>query len=173
MRSESGSMLCLLVFALAAGGCVNTDEAEQPTEPQEARAEGEPVSFEPVEGATSFMSGIPDRRRIVIDDGAEWAEYWAELYANVSPTPDPPAMDFGSQVVIAATMGQRPTGGFLIRIEEVTRSGSDLRVLVVETAPGAGCITTQAFTAPATAVTVPRPVGEVEFVEEAETEDCL
>lgn len=173
MRTERGSMLCLLVFALAAGGCVNTDEAEQPTEPQEARTGSEPVSFDPVEGATSFMSGIPDRRRIVIDDGAEWAEFWAALYANVSPTPDPPAMDFGSHVVIAATMGQRPTGGYLIRIEEVTRTGSDLRVVVVETAPGAGCITTQAFTAPATAVTVPQPVGEVEFVEETETDDCL
>ncbi len=173
MKITRGPVLCLLIGCLGAGGCVNADGAEQPTEPQELRAESEPVSFDPVEEASSFMSAITDRRRLVIDEPEEWVDFWAELNANIAPTPDAPAMDFDSHVVIAATMGQKPTGGYAIRIEEVSRTGEDLRVVVVETSPGAGCITTQALTAPATAVTVARPVGDVEFVEESEAEDCL
>lgn len=173
MQIRRGSVLCLLMGSLATGGCVNAGEAEQPTEPQELRAESEPVSFDPVDEASGLYSGIADRRRLVIDSPGEWEDFWAELSANIAPRPDVPAVDFGSHVVIAATMGERPTGGHTIRIEEITRTGDDLRVVVVETSPGVGCVTTQAFTAPATVVTVPRPVGEVEFVEEAETEDCL
>lgn len=172
MQITRGPVLCLLIGSLGVGGCVNADGAEQPTEPQELRAENEPVSFDPVEEAASFMSGIQDRRRLVIDEPEEWADFWAELNAHIAPTPDAPAVDFDSYVVIAATMGLQPTGGYAIEIKEVSRTGDDLRVVVVETSPGVGCITTQAFTAPATAVTVERPAGDVEFVEEAETRDC-
>ncbi len=173
MQIRRGPVLCLLIGSLGAGGCVNADGAEQPTEPQELRAENEPVSFDPVEEAISLLSGIQDRHRLVIEEPEEWADFWAQLNANISPAPDPPFIDFDSHVVLAATMGLQPTGGYVIRIEEVSRTGEDLRVAVVETSPGAGCITTQAFTAPATAVTVARPIGEVEFVEEAEAQDCL
>ena len=172
MQITRGLIRYLLIGSLGVGGCVNADGAEQPTEPQELRAQSEPVSFDPVEEASSFVSGIPDRRRVLIDGPEEWAGFWAELSANLVPTPDAPDIDFESHVVIAATMGLKPTGGYAIRIKEVSRTGDDLRVVVVETSPGVGCITTQAFTAPATAVTVDRPVGEVEFVEEAETQDC-
>jgi hypothetical protein len=173
MQGMRGPVLCSLVVFLGGGGCVSADGVEQPEEPQEVRAEGEPVSFDPVEEVRSFMSGIPDRRRLLIDEPEEWAGFWAELNANLVPTPDLPSVNFDSHVVIAATMGRKPTGGYAIRIEEVRRTGDDLRVVVAETSPGAGCITIQAFTAPATAVTVPRPVGELEFVERTETEDCL
>jgi len=172
MRSTPNPVLFVLIGCLGGGGCVSADGGEQLTESQELRADREDVAFDPVEGASSFVSGITDRRRLVIDEPEEWSDFWAELSANVAPTPDPPSLDFGSQVVIAATMGQRPTGGYFIRIEGVSRAGAELRVVVVETSPAADCLTTQAFTAPSTAVTVPRPVGEVDFVEEAETRDC-
>jgi hypothetical protein len=168
-----GPVLCLLVVCLGGGGCVSANGVEQPEEPQEVRAEGEPVAFDPVEEVRSFMSGIPDRRRLLIDEPEQWTDFWAELHANIAPTPDAPSVDFDSHVVIAATMGRKPTGGYAIRIKDVTRTRDRLRVVVVETSPGAGCITIQAFTAPATAVTVPRPVAELEFVEQTETEDCV
>jgi len=86
--------------------------------------------------------------------------------------PDPPSIDFESDEIIAATMGQRSTGGYAIRIEEISRRGDDLEVVIVETSPGRGCLTTQALTSPATAVSVARPPGVVEFVEETETRGC-
>ena len=112
------------------------------------------------------------RPAIATDDVESWVTFWTRLHANISPEPPAPIVDFDNWVVVAATMGQRATGGYAIRIEEITRVGDDLRVVVLETSPGPTCLTTQAFSAPATAVSVPRPVGNVDFVGEAETSNC-
>jgi hypothetical protein len=75
-------------------------------------------------------------------------------------------------MVILATMGQKPTGGYLIDVIQVSRAGDTLKVTVRETSPGPACITIQAFTAPAVAVSVPRMSGPVVFLEEAATLSC-
>lgn len=160
-----------LLGALAAA-CGASDASEPlPLEPQPLRSEAQ-VAYEEIEGATAVVSGIPDRRRLVIGDAETWAAFWTELHANLSPVPDLPTVDFSTRIVVAATMGRRPTGGYAIRIEAVSRRGDDFEVVVVESSPAAGCLTTQAITAPATAVSVTLTAGGVEFVERTETADC-
>jgi len=159
------------LVATASGACGSTIGTD-PLEASNVQTDEQQVSFEEVEGTTSFLSGISDRRRLVIEDQDAWLQFWAELQAMVTPVPEPPAVDFSTHVVIAATMGQRATGGYSIRIDDISRAGERTRVIVVETAPGPTCLTTQAFTAPATAVTVSRPAGTVEFVERNETDSC-
>ena len=164
-------VICILMGCIGGSGCAEPS-AEQLLDPSQMRSEAPEVSFEEIEGAASSMSGISERQRLVIDDVESWATFWARLHANISPEPPPPIVDFENRVVVAAAMGQRATGGYAIRIEEITRVGDDLRVVVVETAPGPTCLTTQSFSAPATAVSVPRPAKHVDFAEEAETRDC-
>ena len=164
-------VICTLMGCLVGIGCANPS-AEQLLDPAQLRSEAQEVSFEEIDGAASSVSGIAERQRLVIDDVESWATFWAQLHANISPAPPAPIVNFGTRVIIAATMGQRATGGYAIQIEEITRVGDDLRVVVLEISPGPNCLTTQAFSAPATAVSVPRPVGDVDFVEEAETSDC-
>ncbi len=166
-----GAVLCGLV-GFAAAACGGAGAAEQLLEPSQPRLEAQEASYEEIEGADTPVSGILDRRRLVIINAETWATFWAELHANISPVPDPPSIDFESDEIIAATMGQRSTGGYTIRIEGISRRGDDLEVVIVETSPGRGCLTTQALTSPATAVSVVRPPGVVEFVEETETQGC-
>ena len=170
MRLFRTAVLSFLVTT-ASGACSSTSGTDPP-EPSNAQADEQQVSFEEVEGATSFLSGIADRRRLLIEDREAWFRFWAELQAKVTPVPEPPAVDFSTHVVIGATMGERATGGYSIRIDDISRAGERTRVVVVETAPGPTCATTQALTAPATAVTVSRPAGTVEFVERNETDNC-
>ncbi len=170
MRMLWKSALSLLICT-ASGACGSPSGADL-LEPSNVQAEEQEVSYDEVEEAKSFLSGITDRRRLVIEDPEAWSQFWAELQSMVVPKPDPPAVDFSTHVVVAATMGQRATGGYSIRIDRVSRLGATTEVVVVETAPGVACLTTQALTAPATAITVARPVGDVEFVERAETDEC-
>ena len=169
MQDLPRPFLSVAIVCFGGGGCASAD---QPLEPQELRSGSQEVSFDTVEGANTLDGGITDRRRLVIDDRKGWVDFWSELYANIVPRPDPPSIDFDKYVVVAATMGQRRTGGSAIRIEGIWQVGDQSRVLVIETSPGALCVTIQALTAPATVVVVPRPLGEVEFVEETETGDC-
>lgn len=168
---KSRLLIVTVMGCLGGIGCANSG-AEQPLDPSQLRSEAEDVSFEEIEGATSSLSGISERRRLVIEDVESWAAFWAQLHANISPRPPAPIVDFDNRAVVAAAMGRRPTGGHAIRIEEITRVGDDLHVVVLETSPGPTCLTTQAFSAPATAVSVPRPAGHVDFAEEEETLDC-
>lgn len=146
-------------------------EAGELLQPAQVRT-GVQITYEEIEGATTPVSGISDRRRLVIGDADAWAAFWTEMHASLSPAPELPAVDFSTRIVVAAAMGRRATGGYAIRIESVSRRGDDLEVVVVESSPGAGCLTTQALTAPATAVSVARPAGDVEFVERTETVGC-
>jgi len=122
--------------------------------------------------AAESYSGIADSRRLVIRDASAWQAVWTEIVGARTPPPPPPAVDFDRDMIILAAMEQRGTGGYAIRIDEISVEDGRLNVVVKETAPGPGCPTIQALTAPVTAVRVPRSDEPVSFTERTETFDC-
>jgi len=121
---------------------------------------------------SEVYSGIDQPRRLVIREADVWHEFWDEAMGQRTPVPSAPEIDFESQMIVAAAMGRRGTGGYSIDITDVSRAGNALTATVVETSPGPDCMLTQAFTAPVVAVSVPRTDGPVEYVERAETQAC-
>ncbi len=95
-------------------------------------------------------SGIRGARRLVIRDPATWTQFWSELGAGVRPE-----VDFSTDLVIAVASGERSTGGHDVEVRQVVRAGGQLRISVLETSPGEGCITTAALTQPVDVVMVP------------------
>ncbi len=152
----------IALIALTACSPTEPFEPEWPELP--AGAVAVPYNVLP-EVHTTAISGIMDRRRLVIRTQQDWESFWAEFAANASPLPPAPAIDFDQQMVIAATMGRRNTGGFTISIEGIFEDGDRLITRVLETAPGPGCLTIQVITAPATAVVLDATDATVEFVE--------
>jgi PrcB C-terminal len=94
-------------------------------------------------------SGVKGSRRLVIRDPDTWNRFWSELGAGVRPE-----VDFSRDLVIAVASGERRSGGHEIAVERVSRTGGELRIEVVETGPGAGCVTTAALTQPVDVVLV-------------------
>ena len=86
----------------------------------------------------------------VITGQAQFRHLWSRFDAGA-----PPALDFTRETAIAVFMGERPTGGYAIHVDSVTRSDGELLVAVVLQAPGSECMTTQAFTQPYEMVSVP------------------
>ena len=113
-----------------------------------------------------------DRRRLVIGADSEWETFWREFTGALVPQPNPPAVNFETQMVIAATMGQRTSGGYSISIEQVAKKDGTLYAAVRETSPDATCSNIAVMTAPAVAVVVPRHDGDFAFVESEETLAC-
>jgi len=133
-------------------------------------ADGVPVSMQRL--FSDQDSGIEQSRRAVIRSAAQWQSTWDELTrARTLAVPQRP-LDFGRSMVILATMGTQRTGGHSIAIEGVYRGGGRLWVVVREVKPGLGCMTTQALTAPADAISVPLSDEPVSFVERTETRNC-
>ena len=158
-----------VALACACGGSAGS----QPLEPSQLQSDLEPISFQEIDGGTVTTSGILERRRLVIEDAATWSAVWADLHATSLPQPEIPLVDFGEAWIVVAAMGQRPTGGYEIAISDVSRDGGKIVIKVLETTPGSTCFTSQALTAPATAIAVHGARGgEVEFIELTESRDC-
>jgi hypothetical protein len=121
---------------------------------------------------TGQSSGIVSERLEVIRDQAEFTELWL-IHANVfSPAPDQPEINFDQDMLVAAFLGERVTGGFSIAITEVQEREDSLLVRVRITLPGRNCLVAQAFSQPHQLVTVPRSEKMVVFTTEVERVDC-
>lgn len=167
---------CVLLTWGVASGCDSApsesadaaDQQEMPTIPPGAEA----VSVEDIDEITTPVSGIPDRRRVVIRDAATWVTYWNDFHANIVPVPDPPSFDFSTQMVVAATMGTRPSGGYTISVSAVYQQEATLFFRVRQASPEPTCLNVAVVTAPAVAVVADRWDGPLEFVEESGTNSC-
>lgn len=99
-------------------------------------------------------------RYVVVQDLDSFREVWQ---AHTGQLANLPAVDFGKEMVIAAFMGEQPTGGFGLAIQEIAEVDGRLRVKVVKTAPTPEQSVIQMLTAPAHLVTVPRRDAPIDF----------
>ncbi|MBW3660482.1 MAG: protease complex subunit PrcB family protein [Gemmatimonadetes bacterium] len=166
----------LLIAAVPAACATAEERADVP--PGETRPAGDRVPADadmlPIETLYDGVdSGIEDSRRVTIRSDSAWGAFWSELHRGQgSLEPAPPEVDFDRSVVVAATAGQKPTGGHAIDIEGVLANGDGVWVSVRKTTPGEGCVVTQALTAPAVVVKAPKRDGPVKFIDHSRTRDC-
>lgn len=134
-----------------------------------APPQGTPVPFT-VLVQTSGWTNL-SVNRMAITTQQEWDEVWTGCHRPGSGPPQPD-VDFATQIVIAAAMGTRATGGYSIVIEGLVERGGKLVAHVVETSPGAGCAVTPEVTAPATAILVKRHEVSVDFFDRRTVTEC-
>ena len=130
---------------------------------------------EEITGDTLFASehsGVLDARTTTLEDDGAWEEAWNELVSNIAPAPERPAVDFTEQRAVLIAMGQQSTGGYAIEVSALVSDEGSLTVHFVERAPGPTCITTQALTAPALVLAVPRGAGPIDFERTRVVTDC-
>ncbi|PTX58301.1 protease stability complex PrcB-like protein [Melghirimyces profundicolus] len=82
----------------------------------------------------------------------------------------------GDRTYLILSLGQRPTGGYSIRVNEVVKKGDTIRVVAEEVPPAKGSFTTQALTKPTVVISVKSPDEKVRFryqIKEPDTEQQL
>lgn len=157
----------LLSAALSiATGCGVRQAAPDPEIPPAA------VSVPFVSLARLEHSALDNEARMVVRTRAEWVDLWASATEGSGPADNPPEVDFGRRMVLVAALGRRATGGFAIRVGAVYEDRERLYAIVTETAPGSGCLATQALTSPMSAVSIPLSGKPVNFVTRSETLPC-
>ncbi len=105
------------------------------------------------------LSGIEERREVVVRTAAEWAALWKQH----TPGQKPPAIDFTRSMVAGVFLGSRPSGGFAIDVTSVQRDGPDLVVTYRESKPDPKMMVTQMITSPFHLVRIDRLEGPVRF----------
>jgi hypothetical protein len=121
----------------------------------------------------SQYSGIPDSQRVVIRDAPAWRQYWTALNRPFIPAPAVPDVDFAREMIVLVSMGTRPSGGFLIRIDSAMTDAQRILVQVTQVVPGRGCAVPAVVTRPVDLARVPATSLPVSFAERVERTDCL
>lgn len=94
---------------------------------------------------------------------------WDELHGHRTDPPAPPEIDFDSEIVIAIMLGQRPTGGFGIDIDDVLYDPDENQIEVIYTEIEPRDVATTVITSPflvASVVDAPDLDAEVEFTKD-------
>jgi hypothetical protein len=123
----------LALSALAAAACAAGPAASTP-------AAGHPPAAVPFE--TILQRSIPSQagatRREVARDAAAWKALWDELREGSDLPPEPPAVDFDREMVIAAAMETQPCVA-RVTIRAVTQAADGVDVDLEEAPPAPNC----------------------------------
>ncbi|MFN0067441.1 MAG: protease complex subunit PrcB family protein [Limisphaerales bacterium] len=113
--------------------------------------------------AKGLRSGITDRRRRVFRADVEWYRFWTEHAAGLERGGAPPPVDFSREMVVALTLGTRPTGGHTVTLVGAEAGRHRIRLQVEERKPKAGLLVTSAATQPYHFVALPASKATVVF----------
>ncbi len=117
-------------------------------------------------------TGVLSQRFEVIRDPASLDALWRQHTTVMSPPPPLPHIDFERDMVIAAFLGQKASGGVELQISKLDNVGGALTAHLSLTNPGKDCIVTQAFSQPYHIVVTPRHEQVIRFQVNTLTTDC-
>lgn len=152
----------LLLVPLLVAGCLEGGEGGPGGDPTSTPPTPQPVQLRTLGGGP--QAGVEGADRRVVTDETEWRDLWAQLHARQSEAPPAPEVDFGSEQVLVALLGQRPDGCYAVRMSNATLEGDVLRVVVTEHTPPPGMACAAVVTHPWHAVAAPL-AGDVRFEE--------
>jgi PrcB C-terminal len=164
IRAMMWAMVTALAAPLAGGG----HAGQQPVKGSyRMAAAGGAVKSAILREWKGFNGGLEAPAEKVIRTQQEWTTLWHQTHANQVPAPAAPKVDFTTEMVVAVFMGQRPTGGYAVTIEDVAAGKKEVRVTVREQSPPPDAITAQVITEPYHMVVVKKSALPVKFVRTA------
>ncbi len=142
----------LAALASLLPGCIRSapeGDAATTSPATEAHAEalsGRAPDFKTIEKGDQSRHGAIEGPGLVIDDNETWARFWRD-HTSIQGS-DPPAVNFSSHFVAAMLLGQQPSTGYSISVEEVAKAGEEYTVAFGKGRPGPGCPVAAVITHP-------------------------
>lgn len=148
----------ILFLAVAAFSCTNS------------AGDKEKLSFEVIREGS--YSAITDKREVIIYNESEYQALMNDVYKNLDQKPNIPSVDFKKNSLVAVFIGSRTSGGFEVKIDNVTDGSDYLTVNVTETTPGKNCAVTDAITSPYVIVKIAKTEKKGQFKTKKIEKDC-
>lgn len=156
-----------IIAILALTACVRVPPADAaPESPADSPAKTYRVLQAGAYGAAATRDVDNDSgRRAPFVEIATDAKRYAALWKQHIDDNQPPAIDFSRETAVFLLLPPRATGGYGIKLRDVTLDGLTATVAADLEEPKAGQMVTQAFTAPFAVVAVARPsLTDVEWM---------
>ena len=152
---RSSSLLALALILISGCGSRKLSPTDKPSASpsaspsvSSASVKGESISFTTLANGNSKVKTAGTR---VVGDQADFEQLWKDHSGSSAILPE---VDFSKQTVLAVFAGQKPTGGYSIKISSVRLDGKELVVSYHVTSPEKGKLNSQVLTYPAHIVSV-------------------
>lgn len=130
--------------------------------------------FETYLQGSSSATGISENYQI-LETQNELDDLLETLGTSVDSDPDT-EVDFENNIIVAALLGTKSSGGYSIEISNATIENQVLTITVTKTTPGENCMTTQALNTPYHLILISRKLLPEDYTLEVNktttTEDC-
>jgi hypothetical protein len=154
-------------------GVIGTRQDHQPAVGAAVPVETDPGAPVPITRVTSAgNSGIKEKLHLVIRDRDTWRDVWRMINATKMQVPALPEIDFSREMVVVAGLGQKPSGGYGIRVDRAYEKDDRLDIDLVTGSPGRSCLVPAVLTQPVDVVRLPRTERSVIFHETEIVHDC-
>lgn len=117
-------------------------------------------------------STFPNAQRLDIRTQHEWSVQWKRMAGKSRSRHSIPSIDFRREMVLIATMGARPSGGYRVVIEKVIDRPQDIQAVVRHLSPGPKCGAIGAITHPMDMVRIRASHKPVHWVVLEQLTDC-
>ncbi len=114
---------------------------------------GQPVPYQIIEAGT--RSPVRTPVAALFRDADAWIMGYSYLHAQQIPAPEVPSLSFEEQQVILLSIGERPTSGYTVSIDQVLLKDDTLRIWAHESCPSEGAMVLQVLTQPYVLFSVP------------------
>ena len=125
------------------------------------------ISFQKI--AEGPYGNINQKQTKIIKSSVEWADFWTEMFPTQMIAS---ALNFIDKIVIAILQGQKPTGGYSIKIEKILDKEDYIEIIIKETLPEENCFLTQFITSPYFIATMKKSNKPLKFVIQEEKFSC-
>ena len=109
----------------------------------------------------SPWSGLRSPLLEAVSDEAKWTTLWDSIQSLRQPPPPRPPIDFTTQLLLVAALGERPTTGYSIHVDSLVSVGGTSTVFVTTYHARGSCATSPAFTQPVHVVAAPFTTNEI------------
>ncbi|MDF1673226.1 MAG: protease complex subunit PrcB family protein [Vicingaceae bacterium] len=123
----------------------------------------EKVVFTPIELKSGNNGGFKTKTNLVISTQEEFLKIWNQAFANYMNKETAPEVDFEKNIILLVALGEKTSGGYTIKVDNVIETKDNTVVNVLYTSPGKGCMTTESITYPFQIIQIEKPNKAILF----------
>src|ERR1700722_943969 len=129
----------------------------------------------------SICSEAHPAHYVAVRSRDEWVAYWEPLRPRIwqtpttttAPTVPQPEVDFSKYIVLIASSGCKPSGGYGLQLDSIQEDKSGLIVNIIETERGRGCGVAPVVTNPTIHVLIPQTARKIKFNTSKVIHNCV
>ncbi len=114
------------------------------------------VSYRILDRGVNATGDYTAQRFHLISETSVFTRAFQALHATELPRPKPPEVDFKTSAVLVVSLGQKPSSGYQVDVEQIQQEGEVLKVQLRLSAPSSTSTQATVVTSPYIVIQVPK-----------------